>query len=225
MTTNTTEKLRERHHHLALLMMNFVEAVRDGRDDWADKNLETVRQAILALPALTQAEPHEALERFKRAATYPVSTDIKERGYAWRSDKDLDFALSELTQALSAPPQDAGLREALERLANAADEVGVEYFDTDTMDDTVSEMQSATIAARQALSVSPWREDMENAPRDGTHFLGWWPERHPNDRRTVTVFANHDELEWTDSADSIDFDMDGQPTHWMPLPQPPATKD
>lgn len=46
----------------------------------------------------------------------------------------------------------AALKAALERLANAADHVGVRFFDTDTMEPEVSEMQQATIAARRALS-------------------------------------------------------------------------
>lgn len=44
----------------------------------------------------------------------------------------------------------ASLIEAGVRLANAADDVGVEYFDTDTMDDVVAEMQEATKSFRRA---------------------------------------------------------------------------
>lgn len=46
----------------------------------------------------------------------------------------------------------AELVAALERLANAADAVGVQFFDTDTMAPEVEEMQAATLAARAALA-------------------------------------------------------------------------
>lgn len=42
-------------------------------------------------------------------------------------------------------------RAALLNLANAADAVGVRFFDTDTMESEVEAMQSATQAARAAL--------------------------------------------------------------------------
>lgn len=44
------------------------------------------------------------------------------------------------------------LRAALLALANAADEVGVKFFDTDTMEPEVEAMQKATLAARAALT-------------------------------------------------------------------------
>ena len=44
------------------------------------------------------------------------------------------------------------LREAAKRLADAADAVGIAYFDTDTLDDDVLEMQEATLLVRSALS-------------------------------------------------------------------------
>jgi hypothetical protein len=42
-------------------------------------------------------------------------------------------------------------RDALRKLADAADDVGVKFFDTDTMDPLVEKMQAATQAARCAL--------------------------------------------------------------------------
>ncbi len=44
------------------------------------------------------------------------------------------------------------LRAALLALANAADVVGVQFFDTDTMEPEVEAMQTATQAARAALT-------------------------------------------------------------------------
>lgn len=43
------------------------------------------------------------------------------------------------------------LQTLLINLADAADAVGVKYFDTDTFDDEVGAMQEATLAARAAL--------------------------------------------------------------------------
>lgn len=48
----------------------------------------------------------------------------------------------------------AELKARLLDLANAADEVGVNYFDTDTMEIDVENMQRATLAARTALNKS-----------------------------------------------------------------------
>jgi hypothetical protein len=50
------------------------------------------------------------------------------------------------------------MREALEKLANAADDVGVQFFDTDTMSPEVEAMQAATQEARALLSLSRERE-------------------------------------------------------------------
>lgn len=55
--------------------------------------------------------------------------------------------------------KDDGMREALDRLANAADAVGVRFFDTDTMEPEVEEMQAATQAARALLSSSRSADD------------------------------------------------------------------
>ena len=44
--------------------------------------------------------------------------------------------------------------EALTKLANAADNVGCAYFDTDDMPEVVTEMQEATLAARAAITLA-----------------------------------------------------------------------
>ena len=46
------------------------------------------------------------------------------------------------------------LVEALLKLANATDAVGVAHFDTDDMSDEVTEMQAATLEARRALAAA-----------------------------------------------------------------------
>ncbi|MFA5901034.1 MAG: hypothetical protein WC829_18190 [Hyphomicrobium sp.] len=52
------------------------------------------------------------------------------------------------------------LRERLSRLADAADRVGIKYFDTDTMCPMVETMQTETSRARTALS---------DTTREGNH--------------------------------------------------------
>lgn len=46
------------------------------------------------------------------------------------------------------------LRAALQNLADACDNVGVKYFDTDSMSEEVEAMQEATIAARAVIEQS-----------------------------------------------------------------------
>lgn len=64
-------------------------------------------------------------------------------------------------------------------------------------------------------------QPIETAPKDGTEILGWvYGERwavckyHKNSMFKVEGFATYgwdDGYEWAD------------PTHWMPLPDPPTT--
>lgn len=64
----------------------------------------------------------------------------------------LDRLSRETARADAAEAEAKALREASERLANAADKVGVAHFDTDDMSDEVTEMQSATLALRATLA-------------------------------------------------------------------------
>ena len=63
-----------------------------------------------------------------------------------------------------------------------------------------------------------WRP-IETAPKDGTHILGW----DGNTQTTVKWWQWHggrgywDLVEWGAYAE----DGEGNPTHWMPLPDPP----
>lgn len=57
---------------------------------------------------------------------------------------------ADLCDALAdAKEREAKLREAALALANAADDVGVRFFDTDTMEPEVEAMQAATLAVRK----------------------------------------------------------------------------
>ena len=71
------------------------------------------------------------------------------------------------------PMSDAQIiREALRKLADAADAVGVRYFDTDTLDPPVQDMQTATQHARAVLAAAD-----AGASDDGEQFA-WVIERH-----------------------------------------------
>lgn len=54
--------------------------------------------------------------------------------------------------------------DALQALADAADELGVRYFDTDTMEPEVEAVQKATLAAREVLEPKTRRADAPAAP-------------------------------------------------------------
>lgn len=67
-------------------------------------------------------------------------------------DRDSSRAVARpFDQAAKSP---AALETALRTLANAADDVGVKFFDTDTMDPVVERMQAATLAARALLDTT-----------------------------------------------------------------------
>ncbi len=60
--------------------------------------------------------------------------------------------LSVCTALVAQEARARKLMAAAERLANAADDVGVRYFDTDTMDEHVERMRDATDSVRAALA-------------------------------------------------------------------------
>jgi len=70
-----------------------------------------------------------------------------------------------------------------------------------------------------AASVSQWRT-MEDAPRDGTRFLAYWPESAPGaeDEATMTTWFGLNQ--WQTPHESADPSDTRAPTHWMPLPTP-----
>jgi hypothetical protein len=71
--------------------------------------------------------------------------------------------------------------------------------------------------------MSAW-QPIETAPRDGAWFLGYWPEAGVLPARiTPTQWE-----EWTaDGARFVDIadHLFEQPTHWMPLPEPPLPSE
>lgn len=64
-------------------------------------------------------------------------------------------------------------------------------------------------------------QPIETAPKDGTWFLGYWPQCAFEDRIITTQwhdFGFDDRPYWLDAPDNRDWT---EPTHWMPLPTPP----
>jgi hypothetical protein len=67
----------------------------------------------------------------------------------------------------------------------------------------------------EGIAVSEWKL-IETAPKDGTSFLacvGIW--------QTVCVWHRHQRCWVTNGPVYSRYDVDEQPTHWMPLPEPP----
>lgn len=63
---------------------------------------------------------------------------------------------------------------------------------------------------------------IETAPKDGTWVWSFWPVTTLEDQQTPARWVESslkDGPYWQDSADHIDW---CQPTHWRPLPAPPA---
>ena len=78
-------------------------------------------------------------------------------------------------------------------------------------------------------------QPIETAPKDGTHILVYGPSAgYDEDAPPLGFSVAHwyddgvNELGWRgivagDNIDSYsDLDEDTQPTHWQPLPEPPA---
>lgn len=60
-----------------------------------------------------------------------------------------------------------------------------------------------------------WRP-IESAPRDGTEFDAWCPVR----RRIPWAYWHKETEQFFFDADNASWPF--QPTHWMPLPEPPV---
>lgn len=73
---------------------------------------------------------------------------------------------------------------------------------------------AAVLTAGEPGEAIGWRP-IESAPKDGTTILAWW-YWEPND--AVTVRWDDDYRSWVDTSREIYH----PPSHWMPLPDPPA---
>lgn len=60
-------------------------------------------------------------------------------------------------------------------------------------------------------------QDISTAPEDGTPFQVWMPKKSLGSHIHTAVF--HPKLKTV--GHHFLFDLESQPTHWQPLPQPP----
>jgi len=106
---------------------------------------------------------------------------------------------------------DAGRDAAIEAAHEAANRKANNH--TYVSEASIRAAISAYEAHRGGGAAGGW-QPIETAPKDGTHFLAYENGRH------YDCWAHFDTREgwyWMDHADS-----EPAPTHWMPLPQPPA---
>jgi hypothetical protein len=72
-------------------------------------------------------------------------------------------------------------------------------------------------------AMSEW-QPIETAPTDGTWVLVWGPSQRWSSVMMAWFALNHrsGKAYWKDSTEWDDYELvDDQPTHWMPLPEPP----
>ena len=88
--------------------------------------------------------------------------------------------------------------------------------DTPTPSAGAMRQQSADLAACIEPAPSGWRP-IETAPKGGARFLAYEAEAEPQHYECWRHEGYGEGQWWTDWADS-----EPDPSHWMPLPPPPA---
>jgi hypothetical protein len=72
-------------------------------------------------------------------------------------------------------------------------------------------------------SMNEW-QPIETAPKDGTRFLAFFPLEKNDEYYAQIVIIRWSYYKRWESAEyggELDYEFDSQPTHWMPLPNPP----
>jgi hypothetical protein len=87
-----------------------------------------------------------------------------------------------------------------------------EYRPMDPNDTRGPYSSLAPFKAAERLRAMTWRP-IETAPKDGTFILAWFEEAQQH--LLLWWFANHWRFKGNDTIPLMD------PTHWMPLPEPP----
>lgn len=64
-------------------------------------------------------------------------------------------------------------------------------------------------------------QDIETAPKDGTKVLLLWPS-YAGNKAIIGKYDEREDHHWLPGNGSF-FTIKSPPTHWMPLPQAPAT--
>jgi len=105
------------------------------------------------------------------------------------------------------------------------DEYGEQYFFNLSDLSPVVPPQTIEQFGRTYRLVEGWRE-IETAPRDGTWFLTYTPNYYGVRVSQAHISAHHDDwLSHIDTRNGGSWKGGVRPTHWMPLPAPPAMKE
>ncbi len=95
--------------------------------------------------------------------------------------------------------------------------------DVHDMDVTMAQY-AASVVDRVIMPTLPVWRPIESAPKDGTHFLAYWPDYIGNKSaaQIETWFCGSDGEERWETAwfGFATWDIE-KPTHWAPLPEPP----
>ena len=66
-------------------------------------------------------------------------------------------------------------------------------------------------------------QPMETAPKDGTRILAWCLGAYDGPAATAVSWHSTYKVWWQDPNEATEYDPDDMaPSHWMPLPEPPA---
>jgi hypothetical protein len=68
--------------------------------------------------------------------------------------------------------------------------------------------------------MSKW-QPIETAPKDGTRILAFFPQEIDSYKILTVLFTWRQWYLCPDGAYDFEFEIAGDPTHWMPLPNPP----
>ena len=79
------------------------------------------------------------------------------------------------------------------------------------------------ILQRDQVTTPRWRT-IESAPKDGTEILGWGGSGVDVWVFEVQKYHKHPRPFWHRLFHGDAYDRACQPTHWMPLPEPPARR-
>lgn len=88
--------------------------------------------------------------------------------------------------------------------------------------DVLREAAAALATALQSISGAEGWQPIESAPKDGTLLIGFVP----NSALYEVIFIRRwpDDDFWMHDMANEAVAMDVEPTHWMPLPPPPAAE-
>lgn len=151
----------------------------------------------------------------------PMAADLKAKAEAAKAATGVEYGRArELMQAACTPDAILSLYRERDEARKSAGEKHDEAnrYVNDMLDERKRReaAEAALAVAREALSYL-W-QPIETAPRDGTRILVWRPRE--GDEYDAHAAADY----WSDKS-WYQSRRCQQPTHWMPLPPAPVTKD